>query len=112
MEGAAQEYRHDERAEAAEAVGEALSDAEVADADLVRCKARDLGKLGEMKWRYRVVDEGQSPRDEAIKVLEHAKELIDKHKATMLKAQAQREEKLAKAGIEVHETATNPPKGV
>ena len=35
----------------------------------VRDKVRDLLKLGEMKWRYRVVEEEQSPRDEAIKVL-------------------------------------------
>ena len=28
--------------------------------------------IAEMKWRYRVVDEGGSPRDEAIAVLEEA----------------------------------------
>ena len=66
-----------------------LSDKDLADAGVVRSHVRDLIKLGEMKWRYRVVDEGQSPRDEAIKVLEHAKELIDRHKAATLTAQAQ-----------------------
>ena len=66
-----------------------LSDNDLADAGVVRSHVRDLIKLGEMKWRYRVVDEGQSPREEAIKVLTHAKQLIEQHKATMLKAQAQ-----------------------
>ena len=37
---------------------------------------RALNKLGEYKWRYRVVDEGGSPRDEAIAVLEEAREII------------------------------------
>ena len=32
-----------------------------------------------MRWRYRVVDEGQSPKDEAIKVLEEAKIDIESH---------------------------------
>lgn len=36
--------------------------------EVVRAKVGDLAKLGEMRWRYRVVDKGQNPRDEAIKV--------------------------------------------
>ena len=44
-----------------------LSEADMADPAIVRSHVHDLTKLGEMKWRYRVVDEGQSPRDEAIK---------------------------------------------
>ena len=46
-----------------------LSEDDMKDADLVRAKVHDMAKLGEMKWRYRVVDEGQSPRDEAIRIL-------------------------------------------
>ena len=49
-----------------------LSEEEIADGDVVRSHVHDLAKLGEMKWRYRVVDEGQSPREEAIKVLDAA----------------------------------------
>ena len=45
-----------------------LSEEEIADSDVVRSHVHDLAKLGEMKWRYRVVDEGHSPREEAIKV--------------------------------------------
>ena len=45
-----------------------LSEEEIADGDVVRSHVHDLAKLGEMKWRYRVVDEGHSPREEAIKV--------------------------------------------
>ena len=44
-----------------------LSESEISDAEIVRSHVHNLAKLGEMKWRYRVVDEGQSPRDEAIK---------------------------------------------
>lgn len=38
--------------------------------EVVRAKVSDLNKLGEMRWRYRVVDQGMNPRDEAIKVLD------------------------------------------
>ena len=61
--------------------GAQLTDEEAKDAELVRCKVHDLNKLGEMKWRYRVVEEGQSPREEALKVLDEAKALMDKHQA-------------------------------
>ena len=53
-----------------------LSDGELRDGAAVRAKVRALNKLGEYKWRYRVVDEGGSPRDEAIAVLEEARGLI------------------------------------
>ena len=36
-------------------------------------------KLGELKWRYRVVEEGQNPRDEAIKVLDEAQSYVLTH---------------------------------
>ena len=64
--------------------GAQLTDEEAKDAELVRCKVHDLNKLGEMKWRYRVVEEGQSPREEALKVLDEAKALMDKHQAHVL----------------------------
>ena len=65
-----------------------LSEEEMHDADLVRAKVHDMAKLGEMKWRYRVVDEGQSPRDEAIRILTEAKELVDKHMALVLEGKS------------------------
>ena len=36
-----------------------------------------LNTLGEYKWRYRVVDEGGSPREEAIAALEESRSLIE-----------------------------------
>ena len=56
-----------------------LSEEEIADSDVVRSHVHDLAKLGEMKWRYRVVEEGQNPRDEAIKVLDLAQKYITQH---------------------------------
>ena len=56
-----------------------LCDEDLHDDVVVRAKVKDLIKLGEMRWRYRVVDEGQSPRDEAIAVLEEAKKNIEDH---------------------------------
>ena len=56
-----------------------LSDAELADASLVRSKLHDLVKLGEMRWRYRVCEEGESPRDEGLKVLEGARDVLQAH---------------------------------
>ena len=61
-----------------------LSEDEIADGDVVRSHVHDLAKLGEMKWRYRVVEEEQSPRDEAIKVLDEAHDYIDRHVDAML----------------------------
>ena len=61
-----------------------LTDAELHEADTVREKVLKLLELGEMKWRYRVVEEEQSPRDEAIKVLEEARGYIDRHVEIML----------------------------
>lgn len=45
-----------------------LGDDDLSNPKIVRAKVKDLTKLGELKWRYRVVEEGQNPRDEAIKV--------------------------------------------
>jgi len=56
-----------------------LSDEDMLDTELVRAKAHDLAKLGEMKWRFRVVEEGESPRDQAIEVLATARELMESH---------------------------------
>ena len=49
-------------------------------------QVRDLTRLGEMRWRYRVVDEGQNPRDEAIVVLEEAKDLVSSHTDRVVEA--------------------------
>ena len=65
-----------------------LSDADLLDGEVVRAKVRDLIKLGEMKWRYRVVDEGQNPRDEAIAVLDEAKGVVEAHIAAPVKGRA------------------------
>ena len=45
----------------------------------VRSKIVDLISLAEMKWRYRVVAVGQSPRDESVKILSRAKAIIEQH---------------------------------
>ena len=54
------------------AMTDTLADADLEDVEATRHKVKDLVKLGELKWRYRVVEEGQNPRDEAIKVLDQA----------------------------------------
>ena len=64
--------------------GAPLTEEEMKDAEMVRCKVHDLNKLGEMKWRYRVVEEGQNPRDEALKVLDEAKSLMEMHQVVKL----------------------------
>ena len=56
-----------------------LSADDLKDEAIVREKLKDLLKLGELKWRYRVVDEGQNPRDEAIRVLTQCHQLLDAH---------------------------------
>ena len=61
------------------AMNHELTKDEIADEEVVRAKVKDLLKLGEMKWRYRVVEEGQNPRDEAIKVLDLAQRCGTKH---------------------------------
>ena len=65
-----------------------LSEEEMADAALVRSKVADLTRLGEMRWRYRVVEEGESPRDEGIRILEEARKLVLEHIAIALGANA------------------------
>jgi len=66
-----------------------LSDEDLADEEAVRAKVADLLKLGELKWRYRVVEEGQSPRDEAVHVLEEAQHYINEHIFRILEAEHQ-----------------------
>ena len=44
-------------------------------ADKVREQLHSLLRLAEMKWRYRVVEKGQSPRDEGLKLLYMAKQV-------------------------------------
>jgi len=39
----------------------------------------DLTNLAEMKWRYRVVEKGESPASKAIELLERANDLIERH---------------------------------
>ena len=48
-----------------------------ADADAARLRVHDLTRLAEMKWRYRVVDVGESPREESIRILKNAQSIID-----------------------------------
>jgi len=43
--------------------------------DKVRERVHSLLRLAEMKWRYRVVEKGQSPRDEGLKLLYMAKQV-------------------------------------
>ena len=62
----------------------------------VRQKVQSLNKLGEYKWRYRVVDEGGSPRDEAITVLDQARALVEKFIQSELK----------RAGLDVSRSPT------
>lgn len=56
-----------------------LSEEDLLSEEVVRAKVADLIKLGEMRWRYRVVDEGKLPRDEAISTLSDARTLISEH---------------------------------
>ena len=65
-----------------------LSDDDLLDGEVVRAKVRDMVKLGEMRWRYRVVDEGQNPRDEAIAVLDEAKSVVEAHIAALVEQRA------------------------
>ena len=58
-----------------------LAAGEVHDAEAVRARMHDLIRWAEMKWRYRVVEKGQHPRDEALKVLRCAQGLLDAHRA-------------------------------
>ena len=55
-----------------------LTEEDMLEPEVVRAKCKDLLKLDdEMRWRSSGRDEGQNPQDEAIKVLEEAKELIE-----------------------------------
>jgi len=46
----------------------------------VRASVRSLVRLAELKWRYRVVDKGESPRDAALAKLSAAMALLEAHK--------------------------------
>ena len=56
-----------------------LKEERVADAELVRSRVTDLTRLAEMIWRYKIVEQGESPRDAAIEKLERAQQLIEAH---------------------------------
>lgn len=59
-----------------------LTPSELQDASLVREKVGALTHLGEMKWRYRVIDEEETPRGAALAILTQANDLIEAHIAT------------------------------
>ena len=62
--------------------GSAASGVEIANAEEVRSRVVDLTRLAEMKWRYRVVDVGESALNEALEHLSQAKDLLDGHRAS------------------------------
>ena len=64
-------------------------DGDVTDAEYVRSRVRDLTRLAEMKWRYKVVDKGESADDAAIEILTRARDLIDRHRAHVLNLQTE-----------------------
>ena len=57
---------------------------DVTDADAVRARVQDLTRLAEMKWRYRVVEKGESAYDASMVLLERAKLHIDQHRTHVL----------------------------
>lgn len=63
-----------------------LTEEQLLDPGTVRDKVRDLNKLGEQKWRYRVVGDHENPRDAAIEVLEKAVSYIIEHMTKVLEA--------------------------
>ena len=56
-----------------------LSPSELLDAAVVRQKVEGLVRLGETKWRFRVVDEGETPRGAALEILTQADEVLKRH---------------------------------
>jgi len=76
-----------------------LSDEDMKDTELVRAKAHDLAKLGEMKWRFRVVEEGESPRDQAIEILTTARELMEQHIAAKVAEEGPAREPAVRGGF-------------
>lgn len=74
--------------ELGDAMSKKLTDADLENEEKTRAKVKDLVKLGETKWRYRVVEPGQSPRDEAIKVLEQAQQYVNTHVTKVLEKDA------------------------
>ena len=71
---------------------------DVSDAELVRSQVVDLTRLAEMKWRYRVVEKGESPHDAAIETLERAKGLVERHRDCVLAAPRDGEAKTGSGG--------------
>lgn len=66
-----------------EASKDQLSDEQVRDENKVRQKLVELSKLAEMKWRYRVVNAGESPREAALEAIECASDLLLRHEASI-----------------------------
>ena len=61
-----------------------IEDEDVSDPDVVRLRVQDLTRLAEMKWRYKVVDKGESAHDAALDLLTRAKGLINRHREHVL----------------------------
>ena len=53
----------------------------------MRAKLQDLAQLAEMKWRFRVVEVGESPQAEALKLLARSQALIQAHARTVMGAE-------------------------
>jgi len=69
---------------------------ELKDKGKVRDKVHSLNKLGEQRWRYRVVEENQTPREEAIKVLDQAMKYVQVHLESQISDKAKLDEVGAK----------------
>ena len=61
-----------------------IGDADIGDAEMIRSRVHDLTRLAEMKWRYRAVEQGESPPDAAIETLGKAQSLLDLHRQHVL----------------------------
>ena len=61
-----------------------IDDIDVKEPEQVRSKVKDLCRLAEMKWRYQVVDVGESAHAGAMEALTKANELLDRHKSEVL----------------------------
>ena len=57
---------------------------DIGDSEAVRSWVTDLTRLAEMRWRYRVVEKGESPSTAAITMLESARAMIDQHRAHLM----------------------------
>lgn len=70
------------------------------DSEAVRTRVHYLVRLGEMRWRYRVVEKGQSPLQAAVEVLKTAEALINKHRHFLLSGLSGEEEETAQREFE------------